>query len=392
MEVTDNTWLPRTLRRVSFIVLTFGLVGCASLISQGALSPPMLNLDLLEDEQMSAIGYQSDQFCSQQPLPSGETQQLCLAYLQAPAYHQSSREAWRVEADRWADDAPFSTRAMEVQLRFWPGQAVAISPMAGDRALVDSVATEDNIVMSYVIELNTTRGDDVLAMVLDHPVADTTKGTYVLVHGFRTNKESLFFVAEALRYHGYDVVLVDLFGHGQSEGNFSFSGKPDAQAISQLIDALEISTPLHLLGMSMGGTTSTHLAKLRDDVTSLTLLAPMLEFADAFVDAGRAYTRTAHLVPQSSLYKGAEYALNEAGTSKEDTAVVNQVAELNIPVLIMGSSNDKISPLSKLEGLHGGQVMVHSVEPRTHHGMILWDTEDVVLWHEWVQRAVNSYE
>ncbi|MCC5878502.1 MAG: alpha/beta fold hydrolase [Idiomarina sp.] len=387
MWVSTKSAVHRTLPAI-LIGLSLSLSGCATLVSQGALSPPMLDLDILTDEQMAAVGYSSGFYCAEGELsatkPDHGDSVACLAYLQAPAYHQANRVLWRAEAASWAEQAPISTSAMEVRLRFWPAAAVVSSPLAESIEL-SSDDTSDHVVMPYVIELNTTRGDDTLSMVLDHPVTDEVQGTYVLIHGFRTNKESLFFVAEALRYYGYEVILVDLFGHGDSSGEFSFSGKPDAQQISALIDELAPQGPLHLLGMSMGGSTATHLTEQRDDIQSLTLLAPMLEFVDAFVDAGRAYTRAAHLVPQSTLQKGAQYALDEAGTAKEDTAVVQRVAELNVPVLIMGSANDKISPLSKLEKLASEQVTVFAVQPRTHHGMILWDSEDVHYWYQWIE-------
>lgn len=379
-----------TLIATLLMGLLVSLSGCASLVSRGALSPPMLNLDLLSDQQMAAIGYQQGSFCGQgeqSQTNTNEAQQApCLAYLTAPAYHQASRLQWALEAATWAEQAPISTSAMEVRLRFWADAAVVKSPLAAHMQAAHYHASEE-VVMPYVVELNTTRGDDVLAMVLDNPVADEARGTYLLIHGFRTNKESLFFIAEALRYYGYDVIMVDLFGHGDSSGTFSFSGLPDARLISALVDDLAPRGPLNILGMSMGGTTATHVSRLRSDINSITLMAPMLEFVDAFVDAGRAYTQTAHLVPQSTLQKGAQHALDEAGTRKEDTAVVQRVAELNIPVLIMGPANDKISPLHKLESLASDNVTVYAVSPRTHHGMILWDSDDVDYWFEWVQET-----
>ncbi len=154
--------------------------------------------------------------------------------------------------------------------------------------------------------------------------------------------------------------------------------------IDKLIDDLQLQGPLHLAGMSMGGTASVHVVRRRSDVKSLLLLAPMMQFVDAFVDAGRAYTRSARLVPQSSLQSGARYALDEAGTDIEDTAVVKQVGSLNIPVLIMGSVDDKLSPLQKLQGIDGDNIRVHAVQPRTHHGMVLWDTEDFSAWLNWL--------
>lgn len=389
--------------RYTFLLLvSLGpLSACASVIGQGALSPPMLNLDILQDDQLEAIGYRTQEHCSQQDYVSLDMayrplETLCMSYMMADYYDAPRFAHWQQQATLWAQQAPLNTRAMEVRLRYWPGEATVISPLGKGSGVVgnDNAVPEPKYegggrtgdVLDYVIELNTTRGDDLVGMRMQREDAYTHQGTYLLIHGFRTNKESLFFIAEALRFHGHNVVLVDLFGHGDSSGRFSFSGEPDAIVISELIDSLQIQGPLHVLGMSMGGTTSIHLAMRRDDIRSVTLLAPMWEFVDAFVDAGRAYTRTAHLVPQSQLQRGAEYALAEAGTDAADTAVVQRLGSLDIPVLVMASADDRISPLAKLKTLANDQVTVHEVAPRTHHGMILWDSEDVKVWHRWLQR------
>lgn len=352
----------RLIPTALILIILLSLSGCASVISRSALHPPMLNLHVLPADDLQAIGYTSGQFCQQQ----------CIAYLQADAYSSAEqREITHYYAQRWQQHAPLKTRAMEVKLSYVP------SPGNGTS-------------VNYDISLDTTRGDDQVKLQLGtNEQLQESRGTYILIHGFRTNKESLFFVAETMRYEGFNVIMVDLLGHGESTGEFSFSGKPDARLISALIDSIEpwIEEPFYVAGMSMGGTTATHLAFLRDDINSLLLLAPMLEFVDAFAEAGRAYTRAAHIVPLSTLHKSAQYALHDAGTAQEDTAVVSRVDELDIPVLIMGSERDTISPLNKLVELQTDQVQVHAVNPaRTHHGMILWNMDDIEVWQDWLSQ------
>lgn len=361
------------MRRGFVLAVTGALIitlsGCASLISRSALHPPKLNLDILPAEEIQAIGYTSGYFCQNKTT-------LCISYLHASAYDDDAAfNTYRHVAD-WQQQAPFESRAMEVRLRHSP--YTATKPEVG-----------------YNIQLHTTRGNDDITLLLGSSGFDhsSARGTYVLIHGFRTNKASLFFIAETMRYEGFDVILVDLLGHGESTGQFTFSGKPDAELISALLDSrtAALTTPLHVAGMSMGGTTATHLASIRDDIQSLLLLAPMLEFVDAFADAGRAYTRSAYLVPLRTLHKSAQYALNEVQTAQEDTAVVQQVGELGIPVLILGSANDRISSLTKLQALESDGVRVHDVKPpRTHHGMILWNMDDIQVWHQWLDQLEES--
>lgn len=351
--------MPRPLITACSLSLCWVLVGCASLISQAALKAPQLRLDLLTPERQEVLGYSREQYCK----PTEPD--LCLSYLSAEAHTVESITAWQDYLRQRNGDEPLQTRAMEVSLKYWPvwGQGLDLG---------------------YRLKLDTVGQRDDLKLVLRDPKLATEANPYVLIHGFRTNKESLLFVAEALRYAGHEVFIFDLLGHGESTGQFSLSGEPDAELISQFMTT-QGSEQWHLLGMSMGGTTATHLARQRDDVSTLTLLAPMLEFVDAFVDAGRAYTRSAHLVPQSYLADGANTALRKAGTERSATSVVRGVGSLQIPVLIMGSARDQISPWSDLQQLQSEHVTTYQVSDRSHHAMILWDTADFNRWRDWLE-------
>ncbi|AWZ02219.1 MAG: alpha/beta hydrolase [Rhodobiaceae bacterium] len=97
-----------------------------------------------------------------------------------------------------------------------------------------------------------------------------------LVHGFRTPsyvwKDHLMPLADA----GYRVVAFDNYGRGFSdrpEGDYT--EKRTDRLITELLDHLKISRPIHLVGYSMGGATATifsanHPTKVR----SLSLIAP----------------------------------------------------------------------------------------------------------------------
>lgn len=363
--------LPLRLLKASVVlVLLILLSACASVIGRQALDPPMLDLDVIPEQSWEDLSYRHDLIC-----PEVRYERTgCMAYMAASAHDNQSRAQWAAVVEEWEQAGlPITTEAMEVTMRTWPNAEKTVQ----DRAR--------RLAMEYRVELETVRGLDYVNLLLDGDVP-AKKGTYILMHGFRTNKKSLFFIAESMRFSGFDVILVDLFGHGDSQGKFSFSGKPDAELISNLIENLDNPGPVHLAGMSMGGTTGVHVARKNDQVQSLLLLAPMLEFEDAFVDAGRAYSRAANWVPQGALKRGARYALDEAGTSKEETAVVQQVGELGLPVFIMGSLNDAVSPFDKLRQLEDGKVEFHAVEPRSHHAMILWSTEDYGAWRFWLER------
>jgi len=99
--------------------------------------------------------------------------------------------------------------------------------------------------------------------------------TVVLIHGFSTPS----FVWEAqvasLTRAGYRVLTFDNYGRG-------FSDRPDAEynadltdrLVVELLEALEIAGPVHLVGYSMGGSTSAVFASRHPEkVSSVTFIA-----------------------------------------------------------------------------------------------------------------------
>jgi pimeloyl-ACP methyl ester carboxylesterase len=104
----------------------------------------------------------------------------------------------------------------------------------------------------------------------------TRDSTVVLVHGFSTP----YFIYDPtfhfLTQRGYRVLRYDLFGRG-------FSDRPDTRynidlfvrQLSDLLDALRLTRPVNLVGLSMGGpVTAAFTARYPERVRSLTLIDP----------------------------------------------------------------------------------------------------------------------
>jgi len=90
------------------------------------------------------------------------------------------------------------------------------------------------------------------------------KLTIVFIHGLGSNKYDFLdaFNFEELVY--YNLVLVDLVGHGNSKApdTFTYSMKDQAEALLKLLECLEISEDIIIVAHSMGGPIGIHLAEL----------------------------------------------------------------------------------------------------------------------------------
>lgn len=102
-----------------------------------------------------------------------------------------------------------------------------------------------------------------------------TGETVVLIHGFSTPSYVWNVQAKSLVGAGYRVLTFDNYGRG-------FSDRPDTEynadltdtLVTDLLSALDISGPIHLVGYSMGGSTAAVFASRRPEkVSSVTFIA-----------------------------------------------------------------------------------------------------------------------
>lgn len=106
---------------------------------------------------------------------------------------------------------------------------------------------------------------------------DAHAPTVVLVHGFSVPYYVWDSTVAPLRAAGYRVIRYDLFGRG-------FSDRPAAaydsalfvRQLDELLTHLQVTTPVHLIGVSMGGwVTASYVAAHPARVRSLTLVDPV---------------------------------------------------------------------------------------------------------------------
>lgn len=96
-----------------------------------------------------------------------------------------------------------------------------------------------------------------LSSYITYSTQDTVKGTVILLHGIRSQKECFIALSDTLAQWGYNAVALDLRAHGQSGGTHCTFGVKEKYDVSKLIDVLNseahISGNIGVWGQSLGG-------------------------------------------------------------------------------------------------------------------------------------------
>ena len=98
--------------------------------------------------------------------------------------------------------------------------------------------------------------------------------TVLLIHGFQSNKDIWIRMAKQLTKN-YHVIAIDLPAHGDSNilMDKSYTVPEQAKRVIAIMDKLQLTQPVHIMGHSMGGAISFHVAHLAPSyVKSLALM------------------------------------------------------------------------------------------------------------------------
>ncbi len=82
---------------------------------------------------------------------------------------------------------------------------------------------------------------------------DSSRGTVVMCHGYTSTKSQLLDEATAFNQMGFTTLLIDLSGHGESDGNTTTIGYREADDVTAAYQfARKFHPPVLLYGVSMG--------------------------------------------------------------------------------------------------------------------------------------------
>jgi pimeloyl-ACP methyl ester carboxylesterase len=236
---------------------------------------------------------------------------------------------------------------------------------------------------------------------------DATKPTIVFIHGVLNDHSVWILQTRYLAHHGFNVLAMDLPGHGRSGGDAPASVEEAAQFIGTLLDAVGV-TQVALIGHSWGSLIALETAsRLKDRITHLALIGTAfpMKVSPALIEASlnepikalkmvNVFSRATLSAPPSALgpgtwVYGASMALGRrvlASNAKVnifhrgfvacDTYAngLEAMRNVNCPVLFVLGERDQMTPPRAAKSLidqakaHGKDFTVVQV-PMGHHQM-----------------------
>ena len=245
--------------------------------------------------------------------------------------------------------------------------------------------------LSYRVELEINGRNELNRLEIERESTNRCSGLVVLIHGFRASKEYMVNSALYFRFLGFDVLLPDLLGHGESSSGIRF-GVEDSKVINELIEELDYSgESILIVGNSLGAVAATQLIGLRSDIGGLVLQAPMIRFDRAAVNYIDAYSPfLSFWVPRASIESGAGKALKDAGVKLEQTDIIPVLARNKIPTLIIVSSDDPVAPSEIYKELSNEYISIAEVPERSHPSMAVITQQDDEIVQGWLVGKANK--
>lgn len=174
-------------------------------------------------------------------------------------------------------------------------------------------------------------------------VTDPASHRWVIaVHGYRSNHASMYAVASYYGLKGWNALLPDLRGCGDSEGDYIGMGWPDRKDMLQWIDwiiARDQNAEIMLHGISMGGATVMMTAgeALPGNVKAVVEDCGYTSVWDIFADE---MDYLFHLPAFPLLNIASGISSLRAGYSFSEASALQQIAKAQVPVLFIHGSED----------------------------------------------------
>jgi pimeloyl-ACP methyl ester carboxylesterase len=196
-------------------------------------------------------------------------------------------------------------------------------------------------------------------------------------------------------------VLVDLRGHGKSDGQYLTYGVRESDDLVRVIDELEarrlVTGRLGVLGVSYGATTAIHLAGKDSRIDSVVAVAPFSTMRDVVPDFGRTVLPgVGSLVPDQALDAGVDEAGRQGDFDPNLSDACAAIQQTRARVLVIHGEEDWMVPT-----YHGKRL--HEAAPDHSQLVLLPWTGHLTAWldplgqvgaetHRWFDTHLASHE
>ena len=174
------------------------------------------------------------------------------------------------------------------------------------------------------------------------------RGAVLLLHGVRADRRAMVPRARALHERGYAVLLIDLYAHGESDGDMIGFGPKEAAGIRSALDWMRDRLPserLGVIGASLGGAglLLAHQGRPPDAV----VLEAVFTSIETAVD-NRVRERVGPLAAAVSPLLLGQMPMR-LGVAPDQVRPVDHMAQLAAPVLVAGGAEDRYTTQAETE-------------------------------------------
>ena len=182
-----------------------------------------------------------------------------------------------------------------------------------------------------------------------------SKGTVVLFHGITVTKTQLLDEAYEFKFWGYNVMLVDLRGHGNSEGNITTIGYREAEEVKLAFEYLQQKGEKNIIlfGTSLGGVViSKAIADYNLSPSGIIIEMPFLSLQSYL----KAKARLLGFPQQPFAFLTTAWIGMEKGFNGFSHLTTRYVSKINCPVLMQIGGKDEFVLRSESEIIYDAIV------------------------------------
>lgn len=215
----------------------------------------------------------------------------------------------------------------------------------------------------------------------------------IIVHGYMSSAIYMSRIAKHYIEMGYNVLMVDLRGHGKSEGDYIGMGWPDRMDILLWIDYLvkmDKDSEIVLHGVSMGAGTVMMVSgeELPENVKAIVEDCGYTSAWEQF----KYQLKEIYKLPSFPFMYGANaISKAKAGYSIKEASAIDQIVKSKTPTLFIHGDEDKFVPYEMMEELYNAATCEKLMVTIHGAGHAEAGTKDPEVYWNAVKTFLNKY-